>query len=750
MTIDSGQAVATPGGLSREVLSVAGMTCASCAVSLENHLKKKAGVRSISVNYPNQSLTVEFDPDSIAVKDLERSAQEIGYGILTGDVDERRLAQEELESDRLRDLQRKLIVAIAFSIPVFVISMFFMGQLAYEKWILLGLSLPVIAWSGGEFFVIAARKLKHLTSNMDTLVALSTGVAFSFSLFNTLFPQYLIEQGLIPHVYYESAVVIISLILLGRYLEERAKGKTTAAIRSLMGLQPKEVTVIRNGEEAVLSVREVIPGDLVLLRPGEKIPVDGRIKRGESYVDESMVTGESIPILKRKGDTVFAGTINQKGSLKILAKQIGESTLLGQIISFVQNAQATKPPVQKLVDKIASIFVPVVVALALVAFAIWFFAGPEPAFSHAFVVLITVLIIACPCALGLAAPTALMVGIGKGSKSGILVKDASALEMADKIDLLVLDKTGTLTEGHPELGGMLVHPNADELEVKKALLALEHPSEHPLARAVMLGVGEGEKPEQVEAFESITGLGVKGIVNDQLYFLGSLELMKVQNLSLEPDLLTQANAWEGEGQTVIFLGNQVEVMAILAITDQVREGVGEALRDLKAIGIEIWMLTGDSQETAQEVARKLGIQHFRARQMPASKSDFIREAQEKGKIVAMVGDGINDAQALAQANLGIAMGSGTDIAMDSAGITLMRSDLRNLVKAIRLSKMTIKTIRQNLFWAFIYNLIAIPIAAGALYPAFGFLLDPMIGGAAMAASSVSVLFNSLRLNRKMI
>ena len=737
-------------GMLREVLGVSGMTCASCAISLEKHLGKKPGVRSVSVNYPNQSLSIEFDPATVSVTDLQENAKEIGYGILIGDADERQAAQSEMESLRLRSLKQKLWIAVGFTLPVFIISMFLMGKVPFERWILLGLSIPVVIYSGAEFYLNAAKKAKHLTSNMDTLVALSTGVAFLFSVFNTIFPEFLESRGLKPHVYYESAVVIITLILLGRYLEERAKGRTSSAIRSLMGLQPKEVTAVRNGEEVVIPIREVIRGDLILLKPGEKVPVDGKVKRGESYIDESMITGEPVPVPKRKGDPVFAGTINQKGSLKILAKEIGETTLLGQIISFVQDAQATKPPVQKLVDKIAAIFVPTVVVLALISFAVWYFLGPDPAFSHAFVVLITVLIIACPCALGLAAPTALMVGIGKGARAGILVKDAGALEMAHKIDLLVVDKTGTLTKGHPKVTDLKFAAETNKEQIREILVSLEHLSEHPLAEAVLRELGEGLTPRIVEDFESITGRGVCGKVDGHVYVLGSEEMVREFGLSIDPILTANADQWQASGQTVIFLGDETKVLAVLAIRDQVRDGVKEAIADLEGMGIEIWMLTGDNEGTATEVARELGIRNFRSRQMPDSKSNFIQEKQSQGHLVAMVGDGINDAQALAQANLGIAMGSGTDIAMDSSGITLMHSDIRSLVKAIRLSRSTLQTIRQNLFWAFIYNLIAIPIAAGVLYPVYGFLLDPMIGGAAMAASSISVLFNSLRLNRKLI
>ncbi|MCL4106387.1 UNVERIFIED_CONTAM: hypothetical protein GTU68_003548 [Idotea baltica] len=615
---------------------------------------------------------------------------------------------------------------------------------------MLGLSLPVLVLSGREFYVNAFRKALHLTSNMDTLVALSTGVAFLFSLFNTLFPEALRAQGLVPHVYYESEVVIITLILLGRYLEERARIKTGKAIRGLMELQPDTATVIRNGEEVILPLAEVVAGDLVMVRPGERIPVDGKVKRGSSYVDESMVNGEPLPSLKEKGSLLFSGTINQDGSLKILATKVGGETLLARIVGFVQQAQGSKPPVQKLVDRIASIFVPVVVSLAILAFTIWYFIGPDPAFSHAFVVLITVLIIACPCALGLAAPTALMVGVGKGAQAGILVKDAGALEMAHKIDCLVVDKTGTLTEGRPDLLGMAIATGQDQTELEAIVVALEKQSEHPVAKAIVKGLPKPASTLKVDDFHAIRGKGLQGNIEGLTYQMGSLHHLKEVGCEGVEQFETALSNWEAQAATVVGLASAKQILAVMAVADQLRSTSPEAVRDLQAAGIEVWMLTGDQAVPAAAAANAVGIRHFRAGQMPGDKSDFIAEMQAKGHTVAMVGDGINDAQALAQADLGIAMGSGTDIAMESAGMTLMQADLRSVVKAVRLSRFTLATIRQNLFWAFVYNLVAIPIAAGALYPAFGYLLDPMLAGGAMAASSVSVVMNSLRLNRKVL
>ena len=750
----------------------------------------------MSVNYPNQSISLTFNAKAITLEEIKGKARNIGYGLISGDSEARRMAKEEEEGNRLRELKQNLVIAIAFGLPVFIISMFFMGKFAYQNWILLTLSLPVIAWSGREFYLNAGKRLRHLTSNMDTLVALSTGIAFLFSVFNTVFPEFLLERGLQPHVYYESAVIIIALILLGRFLEEWAKGRTSEAIKGLMGLQPKEVTAVRNGEETRLPIGEVVPGDLLVIKPGERIPIDGKVKRGTSNIDESMVTGEPLPVSKAKGDQVLAGTMNQNGNLKILVRKVGEETLLGRMIEAVQRAQASKPPVQDLVDKIAAIFVPVVVLLALLAFAIWAIWGPEPAFSHAFVVLITVLIIACPCALGLATPTALMVGIGKGARAGILVRDARALETAYKVDLLVMDKTGTLTEGRPTLVDLAVAEGQSPEEVREVILGLERLSEHPLAHAVVAGLQEQVEPAAIEDFESITGRGVQGKFGEWSYRLGRKDwvlgskegamdgLTRVgtagpSQTGME-QLLATGRHWESKGKSVVYLsrakgfadatvtrgandqvttstldpssgkpgGEACTLFAVLAIKDQIRSEARTVVEELRQMEIEVWMLTGDGEATAQQVAREAGIEHFRARQLPAHKGAFIEEMQARGRTVAMIGDGINDAQALAQADLGIAMGSGTDIAMETAGLTLMHSDLSSLVKAIRLSRHTMKTIRQNLFWAFVYNLVAIPVAGGILFPFFGNLLNPMVGGAAMAASSVSVLFNSLRLNQK--
>ena len=730
---------------------VSGMTCASCAVSLESYLKPVEGVIQVSVNYPNQSVALEYDSETVSIEKLRQKAEEIGYTILTGEVKETQKSFEEIEEKRLKNLKSKLIFSAVFSIPVFIMAMFFMGRIPYENWIMMLLSVPVLFWSGSEFFVLAWNKLKHFSTNMNTLVALSTGTAFIFSVFNTVYPQYFLRRGVIPHVYYESAVIIITLILLGRYLEEKAKSKTSSAIKKLMGLKPKEVTVIRNGEEQIITLDEIQKGELIILKPGDKVPVDGTVKKGESFIDESMISGEPIPLSKTKGDKVFAGTINQKGALRILAEKVGNETLLSHIIQLVEQAQASKPTIQKLVDKIAGIFVPIVIGLSILTFIIWYTIGPEPSFTYALLTLIAVLIIACPCALGLATPTALMVGIGKGAQQGILIKDAQALETAFKIDTLILDKTGTITEGKPKVTDLIWSDEADSMQFGKVLLAIESQSEHPIAEAIVKHLkNDNFSPILTDFFESLTGMGTKASFEQKTYIVGNERLMHANQINISNTLSQRAEVLKSEAKTVVYFSVGNEVEAIVAVADQVKTSAHSAIQQIQEMGINIYMLTGDNEQTASVIATQVGIENFKANVMPPDKGDFIKELQAKGKIVAMAGDGVNDSHALAQSDVGIAMGSGTDIAMESAGITLMNSDLKQIAKAIKLSKATMHTIRQNLFWAFIYNLIAIPIAAGALYPLNGFLLNPMIAGAAMSMSSISVLTNSLRLRRKPI
>ena len=735
----------------KEQYKIAGMTCAACAVSVESYLKPQKGIIDVSVNYPNQSVTLEYDQSIITLEKIQQKIKEIDYTIIVGNAKESQKKFEKIEENRLRSLKFKLIFSTFFSVPIFIMAMFLMGKIPYENWIMMGLSIPVLFVSGAEFYTIAWKKLKHFSANMDTLVALSTGIAFLFSVFNTIYPQYFLSKGLSSHVYYESAVIIITLILLGRFFEEKAKSKTSSAIKKLMGLTPKKVTAIRNGEETIISYDEILKGELIILKPGDKVPVDGKVKKGSSFIDESMISGEPIPVEKIKGSKVFAGTINQKGALRILANKIGNDTLLAQIIKLVEQAQSSKPTIQKLADKIAGIFVPVVIGLSILAFMIWYLLGPEPSSTYAILALITVLIIACPCALGLATPTALMVGIGKGAEQGILIKDAQSLETAYKIDTLILDKTGTITEGRPQVSDIIWDENTVSDTLEKVVLAIESQSEHPIAEAIVQHLKEiSTELVATESFQSITGLGTEATVDKKHYRIGNENLMLQNKISIPNTLHHKANALKLEAKTVIYISQQNTVVGIIAVTDKVKETTISAIKKLQKIGIDIHMLTGDNEQTAKAIAQQVGIKHYQANVMPAEKGKFVEQLQKQGKVVAMAGDGINDSHALAQADVGIAMGSGTDIAMESAGITLMQSDLKQIMKAIQLSKATMKTIKQNLFWAFIYNLIAIPIAAGILYPINGFLLNPMIAGAAMSMSSISVLTNSLRLKNSII
>lgn len=630
---------------------------------------------------------------------------------------------------------------MALSLPVAVIGMFFM-DMPLANPIMWLLATPVLGWCGRSFFVNAWRQLRHRTVTMDTLVALSTGIAYLFSLFNMLWPEFWLARGIQPHVYFEASSVIITFILLGRLLEARAKENTTTAIRKLMGLQPRTVTLVVNGERREVPIEQVRPGDAVLVRPGERIAVDGRIADGASYVDESMLTGEPVAVRKEPGAEVFAGTINQKGSFTFRAEKVGTDTLLARIIRMVQEAQGSKAPVQQRVDRIAAVFVPVIISVALLAFVLWLLLDPADGLTHGMLALVTVLIIACPCALGLATPTAITVGIGKAAEEGILIRDAESLEAARRIDTVVLDKTGTLTEGRPEvtdeawLGG--------DRTPAAVLAALERLSEHPLAEAVVAHLKEAA-PVSVTGFESLTGRGVRGIANGTAYLAGSETLLREQGRQIDPELARQAARWLDEAKTVIWLADERQALGVLAVADTIRESAPQAVRRLHEAGITVWMVTGDNENTARAIAARAGIEHWKSGVLPDGKCAFIRSLQEQGHRVAMTGDGINDSAALAQADLSIAMGGGSDIAIDVAQMTIVSSDLNRIPDAIALSVRTVRTIRQNLFWAFIYNLIGVPIAAGVLYPVCGFLLNPMIAGAAMAFSSVSVVTNSLRL-----
>ena len=732
----------------KETFQVLGMSCAVCALNVETTLGAQEGVYEAKVNFAGSTVLVDYDPQVITPVELQKAVEAAGYELVVENTEDTDQAERMLREEFLA-IKRKTIGAIVLAIPVFVIGMFFM-HMPYGNWIMLAFTIPVMAFFGRDFFVHAYMQLKHGRANMDTLVAVSTGVAFLFSLFNTIWPEYWTSRGLEAHVYYEAAAVIIALILLGRLLEAKAKFSTSTAIKKLMGLQPKTVTkILADGSEEEVPIREVTVGDVLVVKPGEKIPVDGEVTEGSSFVDESMITGESIPVEKVKGQPVYAGTINEKGSFRFRADKVGGETVLANIIRMVQEAQGSKAPVQKLVDRIAGIFVPVVMGIAVITFIVWMLIGGDLAFTHALLTSITVLVIACPCALGLATPTAIMVGIGKGAEHNILIKDAESLELMYRVNAIVLDKTGTITEGKPVVTDIHWTPGSEDERYPSILLEIERRSEHPLADAVVQKFKEKVVNEiSVSDFENQTGKGVTAKVGDKVYLVGNRALLEVSHVILDDDNEKLAVRWEGDGKTVVFFAGEGRVLALVAIADKIKESSRQAVTTLHEKGIDVYMLTGDNALTARAVADQVGIRHFKAEVMPGEKANFVEALQHEGKVVAMVGDGINDSQALAQADVSIAMGKGSDIAMDVAKVTLITSDLNVIPRAIALSHQTVRAIRQNLFWAFIYNIIGIPLAAGVLYGINGFLLNPMIAAAAMAFSSVSVVTNSLRIKWK--
>lgn len=729
----------------KKVFPVLGMTCASCAGSAESIVSYEPGIVNASVNFANGNLTVEYLPNMTNATKLQKAVQGAGYDLLIEDETKQQETLEAIHEKKFKQLKTKTMWSVLLSLPVVVIGMFFMNM-PYANPIMWAFSTPVLLWFGKDFFINAWKQAKHRSANMDTLVALSTGIAYIFSVFNMLFPKFWESRGLEAHVYFEAAAVIIAFILLGKLLEEKAKGNTSSAIKKLMGLQPKTVVVIQSdGTEKQTPIENVNVGDTILVKPGEKIAVDGMVTTGNSYVDESMLSGEPVPVLKEENEKVFAGTINQKGSFQFKAVKVGKETMLAQIIKMVQDAQGSKAPVQKLVDKIAGIFVPVVMSIAVITCIIWFILGGDNGLVQGLLATITVLVIACPCALGLATPTAIMVGVGKGAEKGILIKDAESLELAKKVNAIILDKTGTITEGKPEVTGISWLQNNDT--TKNILLSIEKKSEHPLAEAVVKFLGD-TATTPLTNFDSITGKGAKADYNEETFFVGNKKLLAENKITIADELLKQADEWSKQAKTVIWFANNKEALSVLAISDKIKETSVQAIKELQAMDIELYMLTGDNEATAKSIAEETGIQHYKAEVLPQHKADFVKELQQQGKTVAMVGDGINDSTALATADVSIAMGKGSDIAMDVAKMTIISSDLSKIPQAIKLSKQTVATIKQNLFWAFIYNLIGIPIAAGILYPFNGFLLNPMIAGAAMAMSSVSVVSNSLRLKWK--
>ncbi len=772
----------------KKTFPVLGMTCAGCAASVESMLGATEGVISAQVNFASNTVLVEYKK-GVKPETLQKALQSVGYDLIV-DAEDPNAAQEEARHEHYEKVKKQAIGAAILTLPIFILGMFFMDWIP-GQWISLVLSLPVLFYFGKGFYINAWKQARFGKANMDTLVALSTGIAFIFSLFNTLFPEFWHSRGVHPHVYYEAAAVIITFISFGKLLEERAKSGTSEALKKLMGLQPKTLKVLIDGQEKELPIASVLVGNEIIVRPGEKIPVDGTVSSGESYIDESMISGEPLPVSKKAGEKVFSGTVNQRGSFHFIAEKIGSETLLSQIIRKVQEAQGSKAPVQKLVDKIAGIFVPTVMGISILTFTIWMLVGGEDAFTHALLTSVAVLVIACPCALGLATPTAIIVGMGKGAENQILIKDAESLELGHKVNAVILDKTGTITEGKPSVTDfqfsvaesshseqsqkeVAVNSHSDQLQEEvpvsrssdqlqdsqwsveqsrnlSLLLAIESKSEHPLAEAVVKFLKkENVESTQIDNFESVTGRGVKAWKDSELFLVGNEKFLVENQVKIDFELLKKVESWSMEAKTVVFFANESRVLAILAISDRVKKSSQSAIEKLKSKGIEVYMLTGDNQQTAATVANQIGVTDFKAGVMPSDKADFIKELQAKGKIVAMVGDGINDSQALAQADVSIAMGHGSDIAMDVAKMTLITSDLEKIPQAFNLSTLTVNGIKQNLFWAFIYNLIGIPIAAGVLYPINGFLLDPMIAGGAMALSSVSVVMNSLRLKKMRI
>ena len=749
---------------------VTGMTCASCVAHVEKALNATPGVQHASVNLATNTALVEYQPDMVDDGGLRTAVRDSGYDLILGEEESAAEDQEEDQRRRLSALKQRLRWAIGLCVPLMVVGMGFMHA-PWSPWVQLALATPVVFVIGRGFFINAWKQARHRSANMDTLVALSTGTAWLFSLFNTLLPSFWTARGVVPHVYYESAAVVITFILLGKFLEERAKAGTSSSIRKLMGLRPG--TVLREdaqGRPQETPIAEVNVDDVLVLRPGERIAVDGVVIDGESHVDESTITGEPVPVAKTSGARVLAGTLNQRGSFRMRAQQVGQATLLAQIVRAVQQAQGSKAPVQQLVDKVAAVFVPIVIALAVLSAVLWWTLGGEHAFTQGLLSLVTVLVIACPCALGLATPTAIMAGMGKGAEHGILIKDAESLERARNLTAVVFDKTGTLTEGRPDVVEAV---GLDDAEAAAALLAIESRSEHPLGEAVVrylreggweLANGEWKKPEQrkeapftnshspftsafarISNFENLTGKGVKAEVNGTTWIVGNRRLMEEHGILIEADDRAHEQRWQNAAHTVVWLADAERIRAAVAIADRIKPSAAPAIAQLKAAGIKVYMQTGDSRRTAQAVGKAVGIDDLRSEVLPKDKGAFVEGLRKMGHVVAMVGDGVNDSEALAKADVGIAMGKGSDIAMDVAPMTLFSSDLRAVPRAIDLSRRTVRVIRQNLFWAFIYNVIGIPIAAGALVPINGFTLDPMLAGAAMALSSVSVVTNSLRL-----
>ncbi|MCL1495253.1 MAG: cadmium-translocating P-type ATPase [Pseudanabaena sp. Salubria-1] len=732
-------------------MKLRGMHCASCASSIETMTRSLDGVASSNVNFAIEQIAIDYNPQKTSPDAIKKAIANLGYEAFlpdlsadVQDVDQKaRLTESQSLTNKVRLGGAIGTILVIGSLPMMTgLNIPFIPDWLHNSWLQLCLALPVQIWCGSSFYIGAWKAFKNHTATMDTLIALGTIAAFSYSITVTLNPNFFISQGLQPEVYYEVSVVVITLILLGKLFENRAKGETSEAIRKLMGLQPKTARVLRDGQEYDISTEEVLIGDVVLVRPGEKIPVDGEAIAGNSTVDESMVTGESIPIEKKIGDRVIGATMNRTGRLQVKASHVGKDTVLAQIVQLVQQAQGSKAPIQRLADQVTGWFVPVVISIAIATFLIWF--NVMGNLTLATISAVGVLIIACPCALGLAAPTSIMVGTGKGAENGILIKDAGSLELAHRIQTIVLDKTGTVTEGKPTVTDFFTI-NSDDRDLLQLVAAIERNSEHPLAEAVVeYAKKQGLDLPNVIEFEAISGSGVQGKIDNALIQVGTRKWMNELNIDTS-SLHQYQDAWENGGKTVVLIAVDRIAQGSIGIADKVKASSHAAVNALQRMKIEVVMLTGDNLPTAEAIAREVGIKRVFAQVRPDQKVAKIRELQAEGKIIAMVGDGINDAPALAQANVGIAIGTGTDVAIAASDITLISGDLQGIVTAIELSHATIRNIQQNLFFAFIYNVLGIPVAAGILFPFFGWLLSPIIAGGAMAFSSVSVVTNALRL-----
>ncbi|MBS1267212.1 MAG: putative copper-exporting P-type ATPase [Candidatus Woesearchaeota archaeon] len=727
--------------MKKTTLDIKGMHCASCSTLINKALDKLSGVKKANVNLTTNKATIEYDEKITNVKLLIKAVKSKGY---EAKVSQGKDFRDELEKQRKKidKIKKQFYFSFVFAFPVFVLGMFFMKDpVPYQDIIMLLLATPVQFIVGWPMYKSAFMALKAKSANMDTLVVMGTSAAYFYSVFVVLSGQ--------GHVYFEASAVLITIVIFGNLLEARAKGKTSQAIKKLIGLRPKKAIVIRNNKEVKIDIDQVIVGDIVVVKPGGKVPVDGQIIEGSTSIDESMVTGESIPVLKKEKDKVISGTINKHGSFKFKATKVGADTTLSQIIKLIEDAQGSKAPIQRFADSVAAYFVPTVLVIALFTFVVWFFVvGSE--FRFALVASVAVLVIACPCALGLATPTAIMVGTGKGAKKGILIKGGEALEIAHTVNAVVLDKTGTITKGEPEVTDVVSVSKTSEMDLIEIAVSIEKSSEHPLAESIVKYAKENKvKIKKVTGFKAIPGHGITAKVGRKRYYFGNQKLMSENKIELKKSI-ELINKLEDQGKTVMMLGNNKKLIGIVAVADKIKDSSASAVRALQRMKIFVYMITGDNKRTAEAIAKQAGINHVFAQVLPEDKVNHVKKLQKKGFKVAMVGDGINDAPALAQADVGIAMGSGTDVAMETGDIVLMRDDPMDVVRAIRLSKITMNKIRQNMFWALFYNTLGIPIAAGLLYPITGWLLSPMIAGAAMAMSSVSVVSNSLLLKSKKI